>query len=1788
MITRAKKKNLGFIGADNKIFTMADIKEESPISYETSTVVSNTPSTTNNIGTRLKRNSTTASVEPTVQMPNSEGYTPTNKKYGDYKYQDYLKKKDYDVYKKDGKAYYFNGENYIDMDTPSIVSPEQDKRDYKEAIKYGYVDRRDKNTPTKIADLVNLDTNDLTEEEKEKYTKSLIRQEKKRDKELAYVRRGGAGVLGTIGELQNIGKGVGENVIEPIARAPESYNYGKLSQDLSEQYYNKMMGKKNNVDELNRQLALYNQFNNDIAQSNNQLDSYFKNLPNQVSGIKAGIKGAGILGAAGAAGGGFLGILTTKDPATTLAFAENGAKLLGGSGYVAGQAQNTYKLEAGAEYQALLEMGVPENIAKKEAKRVGTENALIESGDSILDLITLGKASAATEALKEGLIKKYGLDLVKSWGIAYGANILSEGGQEGFQEQRSIEGEKRAAKKAGIKRDDSQDLQRIKESAIGGAVSAAISGVATKGAGIAGSSTQKTISNKVTDKIQNKQNISTEDNTSTKVAKQEKSTSKTAQKEASTGIIEETRPIAQETQKEAQNVPKKATEKRIYNGKDYSAERYQNLSDEDIKTLDSLYEKKQAKQEYTPQEQQQFEYLQRKTQGLKNPELKTDNKFNDLKSDYGRYYKNTNLENFDSKMLDNAEATIQANKQGRRTKQEWIDIAENIGMQAENMDSEALKKYAFESFKAAAPNQSQNLNRQGQKYVNFGIDEWVNAVYKGAKVGQKVQQPVQENIAEQRKENVLEIPKEKAVQTGKEGEQFFEKQGAPKEVAKILSEKPRAEKPKLKEKIKTDIEKQKEYIKSFRRKFTDKGQELYDIGKKTKNDELYASYDFAGMSEGNGQYQIGKGQTNNEGFLYKNFTDKDGNKVPMSLEGMWKDIDDRGYGEVMDEYLAHTMNADIYGRPTASSQKDINAIMDQVASGFMTPEDAEKAIDASTKIQSVFGEGVTKEDSLKRIKEIEKEYPGIKKAAENVWQFGYNMLDNMVDAGLVSQREAKRMKEETPHYARLQRNVEEQSQSDVATDESSVKVKSPIQERKGGTQDIIPFRDSMADYVRSVAERKRMNKIGIELAKSMKTVIDSNIDDKVIDETGFTFGDALKENENGTYTLKYFDKGKPKQLVINKGIYEALQPREKFEFEDWAPFKLTGKASKIQRDAITGKNLLFSANNVPKDLFNAIFSTKNSLARFGKNYFKAIPQLLTNGEYAQRYQALGGNQNTYYNYEEGYIKDKSKIKALKAGQTIINGIERVNNFFEQVPRVAEFMSSLESGKSVEQAMYDAAEVTTNFKRGGDVAKAVDRIGANYFNPSIQGASKFVRNFTEAVENKQYAKILTRTALLGIAPAILGELMWGDDDEYKELPDYQKDNYFLFKKGNGDWIRIPKGQIQGALQSLPRRAFTASRGQKNAFAGVGDTLKNNVAPNNPIDDSVIGPFIAVARNKAWSGNPIVSDYLKNEDYPEDEYTSKTDEFSKWLGKKLHKSPAKINYLLDQYTGGIGDFVLPNLTKRTTKENTGGINAITNPLKDKFITNTTYSNKAQSDFYDALTHAENAKKHYGSNSEQALEYKYLNSVSQKISEKRKELEEIQSSNAPRKEKYEKAKELQDEMNKMARDAVKVKPKKEDGAISFGGTLYYKDGNEYKKASDKDEQKREFSGMSISDYYRSKIEQQKENKAAKEEKEKTKQSALSAFDLKEKDYDKYQYNISQFKADKDSEGKTIRGSKKDKVIDYVEGLPISDVQKAILIKGEGLSYKKYDDAIEDWLNSSKLNDDEKQKVKDYYKIK
>ena len=1150
---------------------------------------------------------------------------------------------------------------------------------------------------------------------------------------------------------------------------------------------------------------------------------------------------------------------------------------------------------------------------------------------------------------------------------------------------------------------------------------------------------------------------------------------------------------------------------------------------------------------------------------VKNADLNNDIKsFEDVKQDY-KYYKNADLENFDTSMLDKAKETIQANKQGKRTKQEWLDIAQNIGQQAENLDSEQLKKLAFESFAYEKPNGKDNLNRQGNKYVGFGIHEWVKAVYDGAGVGKPINtlenqlerqgtrilqdaenqrngmidnfksyleennitNPTQKDIdnslvdilgydneqtsmensktdklynqyaREYMKENGIpfkenipaEMEKEPVIKvetTGEKGKQYWKEQGANEETAKVLSEMPKPEKKSVREKIKEGIASAREEYSYLKRNLVDKGETIYKLSKDSKNPLLYAKYDKMGTTPGEANYDIGKAQTNLEGKKYKNFTDANGKKTSMSLNQIWEGVDP----EVANEYLAHYLNVDRYNQLNEDGTR-----------------------------KYVFGENVTDQDSLKKIAELEQEHPELKRFGENVWQYGKNQLQDRVKAGQISQAQANQFMEETPHYVRLQRNVDTKPSNNLEFDnQGRAKVNKNLKEFKGSTLDILPFKDAMAQYTLDVRNSIRTNLFAQELAKTTGL---SSTGEKInsIDDLFETDQELLKDNGDGTYSLTFFNNGTATTIPINQGIYEALEPNKHYKYEDTLPFKGIRKFDSIRKALLTDKNPMFLATNMMKDAFDAPLNSKYP-AQFVKNYPRALKEIMSNGEYYQQYQALGGLQNTYFDHE-GFQKEGSKYNPM-------TWIEKGNNAIEQIPRLAEFISTMEKTGDIDQAMYNAAEITTNFKRGGNWSKSANRNGATFLNASIQGFSKQVRNFTDIQNPRQATQMLGKILALGIAPGLLNDLMWDDDDEYKEMQDYQKDRYYLFKGKDGNWIRIPKGRAVSIFQSAARRTKYALGGDKNAFKDFGKFATDQVAPNNPFENNIISPFVDVARNKSWSGNDIVSESIANKSHPEEEYTIKTDELSKWIGKKTGKSPAKINYLIDQYSGAIGDLVLPNITKKATSRSDNlASNIFLNPVKDKFTTNAITSSKNQGEFYDALSNAEDNKKWSKSTPEDQAIYKYLYNKNKEISDIRKQSVAVQEQDISNKEKYDKVMEYQKQINEISKKAVDEsknvkKPSKNEFVIGNKHYTVDSDG--------------------------------KVNAIKQETTDKAKEYGLSVGD-----YVDVTSHYGSIKADKDSNGNTIAGSKKQKFIDYVnEKDELTKQQKIAIIRKY---YKKYE---------------------------
>jgi hypothetical protein len=160
----------------------------------------------------------------------------------------------------------------------------------------------------------------------------------------------------------------------------------------------------------------------------------------------------------------------------------------------------------------------------------------------------------------------------------------------------------------------------------------------------------------------------------------------------------------------------------------------------------------------------------------------------------------------------------------------------------------------------------------------------------------------------------------------------------------------------------------------------------------------------------------------------------------------------------------------------------------------------------------------------------------------------------------------------------------------------------------------------------------------------------------------------------------------------------------------------------------------------------------------------------------------------------------------------------------------------------------------------------------------------------------------------------------------------------------------------------------------------------------------------------------------QDLPDEEqFDESTDALSKWLGENTNTSPYKINYLLNQYSGGVGDIFLPMLTPEAESgDDSFGGNLIA-PLKDKFTTDSVMNNQNVADFYDAVDSlTKNAKSSYATD-EDILKYKYMNSVNTELGKLYKEKREIQNSSLSDAEKYAQVREIQNQINTLAKNAL-----------------------------------------------------------------------------------------------------------------------------------------------------------------------
>ena len=874
------------------------------------------------------------------------------------------------------------------------------------------------------------------------------------------------------------------------------------------------------------------------------------------------------------------------------------------------------------------------------------------------------------------------------------------------------------------------------------------------------------------------------------------------------------------------------------------------------------------------------------------------------------------------------------------------------------------------------------------------------------------------------------------------------------DVAKVLTEMPKKDKETFKAKAAKDW-------RTFKRQWTNTKDELERFGNEVGDSRIMYAANNVGQASAAAQYSIGgAGQYDLNG---KKIGDK-------NLMQVFEPAKKAGLTDEFYTYLLHEHNVDRMSvRENAQRQlAELRAKLNREVNGFaeMTDENIATAAGKDTTLtkayteaqiaaakqykqfqawaekqfdKPVFGSSVTADDSRAAAADLLDAHPEFEKWAKDVYAYLDGLMEVRKQGGLVSADMAQYMKELYPHYVPTYRDMP--STSGGYSNPNSVAVNSTIKSAKGGNQDIMPLIDSIARQTLQTFSAAKKNILGNMLYEdAMDTTRDISEYIQSVTEEGDLVDLDADSAENLKNTLRIWVDGKPVTLHMSEAMADGFRPIEQ---SNSFGMKALRSINSTFKKLVTQWNPVFIVRNFVRDAQSALYFTHYSNATFIKNYGKAVKEIATNGKYWQLYQAMGGKGTTYYDPKTG-LSDRYRFKN-GAVDKVAGGLNRVidilsftNEAVEQYPRLAEFISTMEDTGDVQQALYNAADITTNFGRGGFAARKLNASLVPFFNPGMQGLSKNIRNVIDRRGWKEIGQLISRLLINGVAPGIIMGLLYDglkEDDDYKELSNYIKDSNILIKIGDNKFIKVPMGREPSVITAFTNRMWRWLKGEpaSSAFAGYPSFAIEQIAPNNPLTNNIFAGITAMSTNKTWYGGDIVSSYMEEKpDYLQ--YDESTDAFSIWLGEITRHgkngiegiSPKKVNYLIDQYSGFIGDWLLPTLSKK----------ADVPAVVKAFVVDSVRQNRLGSDFYDALDEAKQVKETEFATAADDATFSYLYKQSKAASEITKQLKEIYNSGEKtRKEKMSEARDLLELRNEIYRKALLTVGTYEETAKSIG---------------------------------------------------------------------------------------------------------------------------------------------------------
>lgn len=545
------------------------------------------------------------------------------------------------------------------------------------------------------------------------------------------------------------------------------------------------------------------------------------------------------------------------------------------------------------------------------------------------------------------------------------------------------------------------------------------------------------------------------------------------------------------------------------------------------------------------------------------------------------------------------------------------------------------------------------------------------------------------------------------------------------------------------------------------------------------------------------------------------------------------------------------------------------------------------------------------------------------KAAVAIYKYQDYMLQMLVKEGMLTAKAYHTMRKMYPHYIPFFRDMSDAGmQSFLSGGKGFIDVSSPVKRFKGSTRDIIDPLESIIKNTFQFYNTIERNHVGRTFAK----LADKNGVGQIVERV---HGNKAKTDN----TFNVWENGEKVTYETTPELIQTMRMLDKDQSNMVAKI-LSYPANWLRAGATLSPE--FILRNPVRDMIGASIYSKHGFIPV-VDTFKGLALFLKKGDLYWEYMKSGAAHAAMVSLDRDYLGGQLRdimsrdSKATKLIKNPLEVLRAMSEATEMATRLAEFDNARKGytgvgnrlfGKdrkplTAREAALESRDITLDFSRRGSHTKKANQVIA-FFNATIQGADKMARAFKEDPRG-----MTVKTMLYITLPSVLLWYMNKDDERYQELPQWEKDTFWIIP-GKENMYRVPKpfeaGVLFGTSFERMLQYFDDAKNNRKSvgFKGFGDRVIDSLAPSF-IPTAMIPVVEAMTNYSLFRQRNIIPQSQEN--LPAHlQYGANTSEVAKFVGDKINVSPYIVDNTIRGYGGGLAGLGLSGIDAATgAKEN-----------------------------------------------------------------------------------------------------------------------------------------------------------------------------------------------------------------------------------------------------------------------------